>query len=139
MQDVTPANAGEGYGNVLPYQGTISIAKGTRGTTMQPPILTAFTGLQEIADGGALLYVPIPRNCGIISFRAYMVSVSTPPPIGLEMGVWAEDGYNVIREYDDVACTEGFVPLPPNAIQLVFKNYDGDNATYLALDWGIDG
>jgi hypothetical protein len=136
IQDVTPANAGLGYTNPVKYTGTISIAKGVRGVTEQPPILLAFPGLEAIVSEIPFV-VPIPRNCGIISFRAYMVSETAG--VAINMKILAEDGYNVIRRYDAVACNGGFVPLPPNAIQLEFDNNDNDHTTDLALDWGIEG
>jgi hypothetical protein len=65
--------------------------------------------------------------------------VSETAGVAINMKILAEDGYNVIRRYDAVACNGGFVPLPPNAIQLEFDNNDNDHTTDLALDWGIEG
>src|SRR5208283_3010263 len=127
----------EGFTTPQQYNGTISVAKGARATTMQPPILQAFSGLVALATGGTEFIIPIPRNCGIISFRAYMVSEDFITAV--QVAIFAENGYQIIRRYDDTASNGGFVPLPPDATQLVFVNHNTDHVCDLALDWGIDG
>lgn len=138
LLDQTPTNPGTGFTIPIIYSGSISIAKGSRGVTEQPPIQQALPSRVSLLTSGAIVYVPIPRNCGIISFRAYLVSQDTPPA-AVVVAVQASDGYTILRNYDDVACTEGFVPLPPNATQLMFTDLSADHNYYLSLDWGIDG
>ena len=138
LTDVTPNNSTAPFNVPLSYAVTISCAPGTRPVTNQPCTLNAIAKNVSIPAGSALAAIPVPNDAGVISLRVYLASFAGPPPVTPSVRVDFTDGFNVVRSYNPMIDTD-FVPLPPNAVQVVINNLDAANAISVTADWGVEG
>ncbi len=135
---IVDTSEAEGGATVLgkTYQVSVSIARGTRPSTDQPPILQE-QNIVFVVAGGTNQDVAIPQGAGV---KSVWVAVA-----GLAGAAIADQGARVtqttaantaISMYDPRAIT--WAPLAPGATKINLANLTLVNQVY-AVYWGIDG
>jgi hypothetical protein len=122
------------------YKVGVTLSKGTRPTTMQPP--TLLTIREQAVGGGASVNISIPKDAGVLSVLITPAGATFAG--GSALGVEA----SVVQFFDaNAQVLAGFMPgefpfwypVPPGTDHLSITNGDPANATAFGLQWGIEG
>jgi hypothetical protein len=120
------------------YKVAAALSKGTRPTTMQPPVL--FTQNEKNAGPGANLTVIFPFDAGIISVLATVIVNGN--------NTQEEAANGTLSFFDDNGFTltafipssfPAWYPVPPGSVSMVFSNHSGDQTLNFSYQWGIEG
>ena len=116
------------------YTVQISVAKGNRPTTSNPP--TLWTPVATVLAGGVGV-VNIPQNAGVISAQVVLgvLAVGALPVKALVLQKNAAG--QILKQYDPSIYT-GFVPVAPNATQIEIDNLSAFSNRF-EVTFGIDG
>lgn len=124
VQDATSANppGAPAPPNNAPYDVTIQVARGVRGTTGQPPTFTPNPPL-VIVTAGNQVKVPIPQDVGVLSVGITVVNthLGTAVPAGAtRVGMVQGPLLETYRSYDPVDFD--WIPVPPGTTILTLDN-----------------
>lgn len=135
--------------NQTSYDVSMSVAKGVRGSVIQPPTyqqyLSPIAGGSPlfgsvIIPGGANYTIPVPQNIGINSVMITYATIILPTAGVLENLVSQDSASGTtLKLYNPK--DYGFVPINPQIIALTLFNNDTNvGVSYIFnITWGIDG
>jgi hypothetical protein len=131
-------NAGAKAFSLSKYKVAAALSKGTRATTMQPPVL--FTQNEKNAGPAANLTVIFPIDAGIISVLATVIVNGN--------NTQEEAANGTLSFFDDNGVTltafipssfPNWYPVPPGSVSMVFTNHSGEDTLNFSYQWGIEG
>jgi hypothetical protein len=123
---------------VSSYKVAVALSKGTRATTMQPPVL--LTQNSQVVNAGGFVLIPFPIDAGIISVLA---TVTVPP---LVLPAAAANGVLIFFDANSntlaaiiPANFPGWYPIPPGSIKIEFFNLSTTDTLHFSFQWGVEG
>jgi len=143
LRDTSPIGDNTNLGYDTRYNVSIQVARGTRGSFTNPPILTRLfnsggvTYLDAVAGANGTRTYPVPENAGVTAFKVLFANVTYTPITDNDITVEQLDPSNNVLSQCDPRNNE-WTPLVPGAISVVFRNNSGAGV-YPSMIWAIDG
>lgn len=128
IQDIDNAED-EGYG----YQVQVTLSKGLRANTQQPPALSRGRLVQVVPSNYA--FFDVPDDSGVISFFP-MFDTSHPDDMGIAM---IDAVGNTVATIQPAPLSTQWIPLVPGTTQVRLQNFNATDGMFCNLLWGIDG
>lgn len=121
------------------YKVGVTLSKGTRPATMQPPVLLT-QGLRNVVPGG-ILNVPFPADAGIISVLSTVIVNGANPQseaVNGTVSFFDASGLITLAAYVPQSFF-GWYPIPPGSVEMVFANHSTTQTLNFSFQWGIEG
>ena len=123
---------------IATYKVGVTLSKGTRPTTMQPPVLYTVPTVEVTSS--SVSPVTIPTDAGIISVLITAIVEGFNPQAEAANGVaeFADPSSNLLGSY----IVNGFpmwYPVPPGSTSLVLLNNSTTKTLEFSVQWGIEG
>ncbi len=120
------------------YKVAVALSRGTRATTMQPPVL--FTQNEKNAAPGGNLTVLFPLDAGIISVLATVIVNGNNTQEEAANGTLSffDDNGNTLTAFIP-SSFPAWYPVPPGSVSMVFSNHSGEETLNFSYQWGIEG
>lgn len=129
-------NAATGAFALSTYKVAVALSRGTRATTMQPPVLITTNSTGVPANSITLIPFPL-AEAGVISA---LITVTSAVAAEAEKGnaQFLDAAGNVIASYQPNEFS-GWYPVPPGSVNLRFINGSTTDTLFFSLQWGIEG
>jgi len=141
VQDATP-NLGDKQNGII-YGISISISKGVRGNSVNPPQYPQYPTnkipMFVVAAATTSPPIPVPPNAGVIS--VYVTVAAVPPAPIPEEGVLVNHlnvASQIIKQYDPRQ-TQEWVPMAPGTTAISLSNTTVAQTLQFSVTWGIEG
>lgn len=138
MFDASPIGDSLTGGFGTEYGASVQVARGTRGSFTNPPILQRLTtDYQSTVNAGLSRTFPVPENAGVVGFK-FLFGDSTGAAI-TDQEIRAsqlDPNSNEISRCDPR--DHEWVPLAPGAVNVEFTNVSAD-PLFVFIYWAIDG
>lgn len=119
----------EGYG----YQVQVTLSKGLRANTQQPPQLSR--GRLILVPPSTSAIFPVPDDSGVISFFPFF-DTTHPDDMGIAM---TDAVNNTVATITPAPNALGWIPLVPGTTVVSLNNNNATDGMFCNLLWGIDG
>lgn len=120
------------------YKVGVTLSRGTRPTTMQPPVLLIRPSALVAATG--FLDIPFPPDdAGVLSLFATVTTVITPQAATANGAIRILDAAGSILAGFNPSQVSTWYPIPPGARTLRLINDDLVQDLIFSIQWGIEG
>ena len=121
------------------YKVGVTLSKGTRPTTMQPPVLLTTGTISEVVTSGHQLITLPPTEAGAISVMAVVATNSGNQTEALNGVIGFSDANGAPLARYAINQFSNWYPIPPGAVTAGVSNTSTTVKLDFSVQWGIEG